>query len=251
MATVVSASDRTLQETLRVDEEGRLLVVVKGGGGGGGSTDISHLATKDELKAAVDSAAAARTALEASISQASTAATSAQTQAVSALNQAVQALTAAQAAVTREQLDAATSGVPRTVAIIKYTNVRCGGQATNEWLTPLGTLDTTDPMVGRDAWPAVRAAANLVMYMPEAGVYSCQIIVTSPSTQVVYLKDGQGTMAGLEGPKDPNKPVTLGTGLTFVFKTDIPNRLVRLPLAAPGSSRPNVGDCTFLITKLK
>lgn len=249
MATVVSVTDPSLQEVLRVDADGNLLVAVKGGGGGGGgSTDISHLATKAELEQAVT---AAQTALSAQTAEAYDKAQKAEGAGAAAFNRSTQAYKLASEAVTREQLDAATAGVPRTVAIIKYTNVRCGGQATSEWLTPLGTLDTTDPMVGSGAWPAVRAANNLVMYMPEAGVYSCQVIVNTPSTQVVYLKDGQGTMAGLEGPKDPAKPVTLGTGMTFVFRTDIPNRLVRLPLAAPGSTRPVVGDCTFLITKLK
>lgn len=250
MATVVSATDPSLQEVLRVDADGNLLVVVKGGGGGG-STDISHLDTKAELEQAVTAAQTARDALRTRTEEVHDKAQKAEDAGTAAANRSTEAYKLASEAVTREQLDAATSGVPRTVAIIKYTNVRCGGQAPKEWLPPLGTLDTTDPMVGSGAWPAIRATNNLVMYMPEAGMYSCQVIVSSPSTQVVYLKDGQGTMAGLEGPKDPDKPVTLGTGMTFVFSTDIPNRLIRLPLAAPGSNRPAVGDCTFLITKLK
>lgn len=104
MATVVSVDDRTLQEVLRVDSEGRLLVSVKGGGGG--NVDLSayetaaqagaKYSTKQEAAAAAAAANSAQTqvtALQGSVTQLASRTTAVETRAS-------QAATTAQAAQT-------------------------------------------------------------------------------------------------------------------------------------------------------
>lgn len=268
MATVVTADNPSLQGLLKVDAEGRLLVSVKGGGGGGGSVDLSNYYTKAETDTAVQKASQEATGAYQAATNASTLATQtkASVDAVEArLGTAEQGLsdlktrvdnlpTNSGGGITAEQLESAVSGIPRTVAILRYANVRLGAYTADggTWQVPLGNIDTsnneiTDP---GHVWSAVRAANNLVLTLPEKGVYRCDIIPETPSTQTMYLRDGQGTLNRLIGPKSAEEAVPLGSGISFLFHTNIDNRLVRIPLACNDSSRPSIGNCTFVFTRL-
>lgn len=136
---------------------------------------------------------------------------------------------------------------PKTIAVLEYTAAQTGASPN---IVPVGKLTATDFGSVDLTWPAVGARNDFVMTLPVAGTYMAQIIPYSPSETPVYLKDFQGTMDGFMGPKAEEQAVPLGTGFSFVFGTNIPNRLVRLPLATPGTARKPLPNMLVIITML-
>ena len=126
----------------------------------------------------------------------------------------------------------------------------CSAGATNgsEILQPLGTLYNANYGTIKFAWPALKAQDNFVLFIPEAGMYRCELVPMNASNQPIYLKDTQGTLDGMAGPMAEASAVPLGTGMTFVFGTNIPNRLVRLPIHCPGTSRKQIPDIMAIIS---
>ena len=115
-------------------------------------------------------------------------------------------------------------------------------------LQPLGTLYNANFGSIKFAWPDVKAQDNFVVVLPDAGMYLCQLIAMNSSNQPIFLKDTQGTLDGFAGPMAENAAVPLGTGMTFTFGTNIPNRLIRLPIHCPGGGRKQIPDIMAIIS---
>ena len=140
---------------------------------------------------------------------------------------------------------------PKFICALEYTNGQAGAKpAAGAALVPVATLTTSDLGSVDLTHPAVKAQDNWVMTLEQAGMYMCQLIPSEPSETKIYLHDFQGTMDGYKGPHEASKAVPVGTGLSFIFGTNIPNRLVRLPLATVGETRQPLPDMTVVITQL-
>ena len=140
---------------------------------------------------------------------------------------------------------------PKHIATLEYTGGQAGAKpAAGAALVPVATLTKTDLGSVKLTWPDVKAADNWVLTLPTAGMYMCQLIPSEPSETKIYLHDFQGTMDGYKGPREASKAVPVGTGFSFVFGTNIPNRLVRLPPATVGETRQPLPDMTVVITQL-
>ena len=140
---------------------------------------------------------------------------------------------------------------PKFIAALEYTNGQAGAKpAAGAALVPVATLTIADLGSVDLTHPDVKAQDNWVMTLPVAGMYMCQLIPSEPSETKIYLHDFQGTMDGYKGPREAAKAVPLGTGFSFIFGTNIPNRLVRLPLATVGETRQPLPDMTVVITQL-
>lgn len=140
---------------------------------------------------------------------------------------------------------------PKFICALEYTNGQAGAKpAAGAALVPVATLTTADLGSVDLTHPDVKAQDNWVMTLPTAGMYMCQLIPSEPSETKIYLHDFQGTMDGYKGPRAAEKAVPVGTGFSFIFGTNIPNRLVRLPLATVGETRQPLPDMTVVITQL-
>nr|DAR38151.1 MAG TPA: tail fiber-like protein [Caudoviricetes sp.] len=115
-------------------------------------------------------------------------------------------------------------------------------------MQPLGTLYNANFGSVKFAWPDVKAQDNFVVVLPDAGMYLCQLVAMNSSTQPIFLKDTQGTLDGFAGPMVESAAVPLGTGMTFTFGTNIPNRLIRLPIHCPGGARKQIPDIMAIIS---
>lgn len=146
---------------------------------------------------------------------------------------------------------AAEEHFPKFIAALEYTNGQAGAKpAAGAALVPVATLTKADLGSVKLTWPNASPQDNWVMTLPDAGMYMCQLIPSEPSETKIYLHDFQGTMDGYKGPREASKAVPLGTGFSFIFGTNIPNRLVRLPLATVGEARQPLPDMTVVITQL-
>lgn len=146
---------------------------------------------------------------------------------------------------------AAEEHFPKFIAALEYTNGQAGAKpAAGAALVPVATLTKADLGSVKLTWPNASPQDNWVMTLPEAGMYMCQLIPSEPSETKIYLHDFQGTMDGYKGPREASKAVPVGTGFSFIFGTNIPNRLVRLPLATVGETRQPLPDMTVVITQL-
>lgn len=140
---------------------------------------------------------------------------------------------------------------PKFIAALEYTNGKAGAKpAAGAALVPVATLTKADLGSVKLTWPNASPQDNWVMTLPDAGMYMCQLIPSEPSETKIYLHDFQGTMDGYKGPREAAKAVPVGTGFSFIFGTNIPNRLVRLPLATVGETRQPLPDMTVVITQL-
>lgn len=139
---------------------------------------------------------------------------------------------------------AAKSGLTpgQIIGVLQWRGCYTGATSPKEVLQPLGTLYNANFGTIKFAWPELKAADNFIVYMPDAGMYLCQLVAMNSSTQPIYLKDTQGTLDGFAGPMAESSAVPLGTGMTFTFGTNIPNRLVRLPIHCPGTVRKAIPD---------
>lgn len=146
---------------------------------------------------------------------------------------------------------AAEEHFPKFIAALEYTNGQAGAKpAAGAALVPVATLTKADLGSVKLTWPNASPQDNWVMTLPDAGMYMCQLIPSEPSETKIYLHDFQGTMDGYKGPRGAAKAVPVGTGFSFIFGTNIPNRLVRLPLATVGETRQPLPDMTVVITQL-
>lgn len=146
---------------------------------------------------------------------------------------------------------AAKEHFPKFIAALEYTNGQAGAKPTaGAALVPVATLTRADLGSVKLTWPNASPQDNWVMTLPDAGMYMCQLIPSEPSETKIYLHDFQGTMDGYKGPREASKAVPVGTGFSFIFGTNIPNRLVRLPLATVGETRQPLPDMTVVITQL-
>lgn len=146
---------------------------------------------------------------------------------------------------------AAEEHFPKFIAALEYTNGQAGAKpAAGAALVPVATLTKADLGSVKLTWPNASPQDNWVMTLPDAGMYMCQLIPSEPSETKIYLHDFQGTMDGYKGPREASKAVPVGTGFSFIFGTNIPNRLVRLPLATVGETRQPLPDMTVVITQL-
>lgn len=146
---------------------------------------------------------------------------------------------------------AAEEHFPKFIAALEYTNGQAGAKpAAGAALVPVATLTTADLGSVDLTHPAVKPQDNWVLTLEQAGMYLCQLIPSEPSETKIYLHDFQGTMDGYKGPREASKAVPVGTGFSFIFGTNIPNRLVRLPLATVGETRQPLPDITVVITQL-
>lgn len=145
---------------------------------------------------------------------------------------------------------ARTGRVPgEIIAVLQWRGCSAGATPpAGAVLQPLGTLYNANFGSVKFAWPDVKAQDNFVVVLPEAGMYLCQLVAMNSSTQPVYLKDTQGTLDGFAGPMAENAAVPLGTGMTFTFGTNIPNRLIRLPIHCPGGARKQIPDIMAIIS---
>lgn len=134
------------------------------------------------------------------------------------------------------------------IGVLQWRGCYAGATSPKEVLQPLGTLYNANFGTIKFAWPELKAADNFIVYMPEAGMYKCELVAMNSSTQPVYLKDTQGTLDGFAGPMAESSAVPLGTGMSFVFGTNIPNRLVRLPIHCPGTVRKAIPDIMAIIS---
>ena len=134
------------------------------------------------------------------------------------------------------------------IGVLQWRGCSAGATTAREVLQPLGTLYNANYGTIKFAWPQLKAADNFVLYIPEAGMYKCELVAMNSSTQPVYLKDTQGTLDGFAGPMAESSAVPLGTGMSFVFGTNIPNRLVRLPIHCPGTARKPIPDIMAIIS---
>lgn len=146
---------------------------------------------------------------------------------------------------------AAEEHFPKFIAALEYTNGQAGAKpAAGAALVPVATLTKADLGSVKLTWPNASPQDNWVLTLPDAGMYMCQLIPSEPSETKIYLHDFQGTMDGYKGPREASKAVPLGTGFSFIFGTNIPNRLVRIPLATVGETRQTLPDMTVVITQL-
>ena len=145
---------------------------------------------------------------------------------------------------------AAPSGlVPgQVIGVLQWRGCSAGATNGSEILQPLGTLYNANYGTIKFAWPELKAQDNFVLFIPQAGMYQCKLVAMSPSSQPIYLKDTQGTLDGFAGPMVESAAIPLGTGMSFVFGTNIPNRLVRLPIHCPGTSRKQIPDIMAVIS---
>ena len=134
------------------------------------------------------------------------------------------------------------------IGVLQWRGCSAGATTAREVLQPLGTLYNANYGTIKFAWPQLKAADNFVLYIPEAGMYKCELVAMNSSTQPIYLKDTQGTLDGFAGPMAESSAVPLGTGMSFVFGTNIPNRLVRLPIHCPGTARKPIPDIMAIIS---
>lgn len=146
---------------------------------------------------------------------------------------------------------AAQDHFPKLIACLEYTNGQAGAKPTGApALVPVATLTKVDLGSVKLTWPEVKAQDNWVIILPDAGMYMCQLIPSEPSETKIYLNDFQNTLDGYKGPQEPAKALALGTGFSFVFGTNIPNRLVRIPLTTVGETRQPLPDMIVVITQL-
>lgn len=145
---------------------------------------------------------------------------------------------------------AAPSGpVPgQIIGVLQWRGCSAGATNGSEILQPLGTLYNANYGTIKFAWPELKAQDNFVVVIPQAGMYQVKLVAMSSSPQPVYLKDTQGTLDGFAGPMVESAAIPLGTGMSFVLGTNIPNRLIRLPLHCPGTSRKPLPDIMAIIT---
>ena len=134
------------------------------------------------------------------------------------------------------------------IGVLQWRGCSAGATNGSEILQPLGTLYNANYGTIKFAWPELRAQDNFVLYIPLAGMYQVKLVAMSPSPQPIYLKDTQGTLDGFAGPMAESAAIPLGTGMSFVMGTNIPNRLVRLPIHCPGTSRKQIPDIMAIIT---
>lgn len=145
---------------------------------------------------------------------------------------------------------ARTGRVPgEIVAVLQWRGCSAGATPpAGAVLQPLGTLYNANFGSVKFAWPDVKAQDNFVVVLPDAGMYLCQLVAMNSSTQPIFLKDTQGTLDGFAGPMVESAAVPLGTGMTFTFGTNIPNRLIRLPIHCPGGARKQIPDIMAIIS---
>lgn len=145
---------------------------------------------------------------------------------------------------------AAPSGpVPgQIIGVLQWRGCSAGATNGSEILQPLGTLYNANYGTIKFAWPELKAQDNFVFFIPLAGMYQVKLVAMGASSQPVYLKDTQGTLDGFAGPMSESAAVPLGTGMSFVLGTNIPNRLVRLPIHCPGTSRKQIPDVMAIIS---
>lgn len=134
------------------------------------------------------------------------------------------------------------------IGVLQWRGCSAGATNGSEILQPLGTLYNTNYGTIKFAWPELKAQDNFVVIIPQAGMYQCKLVAMSSSAQPIYLKDTQGTLDGFAGPMVESAAVPLGTGMSFVFGTNIPNRLIRLPIHCPGTSRKQIPDIMAIIS---
>ena len=145
---------------------------------------------------------------------------------------------------------ARTGRVPgEIIAVLQWRGCSAGATPpAGAVLQPLGTLYNANFGSVKFAWPGVKAQDNFVVVLPDAGMYLCQLVAMNSSNQPIFLKDTQGTLDGFAGPMAENAAVPLGTGMTFTFGTNIPNRLIRLPIHCPGGARKQIPDIMAIIS---
>lgn len=145
---------------------------------------------------------------------------------------------------------ARTGRVPgEIIAVLQWRGCSAGATPpAGAVLQPLGTLYNANFGSVKFAWPDVKAQDNFVVVLPDAGMYLCQLVAMNSSNQPIFLKDTQGTLDGFAGPMAENAAVPLGTGMTFTFGTNIPNRLIRLPIHCPGGARKQIPDIMAIIS---
>lgn len=145
---------------------------------------------------------------------------------------------------------ARTGRVPgEIIAVLQWRGCSAGATPpAGAVLQPLGTLYNANFGSVKFAWPDVKAQDNFVVVLPDAGMYLCQLVAMNSSTQPIFLKDTQGTLDGFAGPMVESAAVPLGTGMTFTFGTNIPNRLIRLPIHCPGGARKQIPDIMAIIS---
>lgn len=145
---------------------------------------------------------------------------------------------------------ARTGRVPgEIIAVLQWRGCSAGATPpAGAVLQPLGTLYNANFGSVKFAWPDVKAQDNFVVILPDAGMYLCQLVAMNSSNQPIFLKDTQGTLDGFAGPMAENAAVPLGTGMTFTFGTNIPNRLIRLPIHCPGGVRKQIPDIMAIIS---
>lgn len=145
---------------------------------------------------------------------------------------------------------ARTGRVPgEIIAVLQWRGCSAGATPpAGAVLQPLGTLYNANFGSVKFAWPDVKAQDNFVVVLPDAGMYLCQLVAMNSSIQPIFLKDTQGTLDGFAGPMVESAAVPLGTGMTFTFGTNIPNRLIRLPIHCPGGARKQIPDIMAIIS---
>lgn len=136
----------------------------------------------------------------------------------------------------------------QVIGVLQWRGCSAGATNGSEILQPLGTLYNANYGTIKFAWPELKAQDNFVFFIPLAGMYQVKLVAMSPSSQPIYLKDTQGTLDGFAGPMVEAAAVPMGTGMSFVMGTNIPNRLVRLPIHCPGTSRKQIPDIMAIIT---
>ena len=134
------------------------------------------------------------------------------------------------------------------VGVLQWRGCSAGATNGSEILQPLGTLYNANYGTIKFAWPELKAQDNFVVIVPQAGMYQVKLVAMSSSPQPIYLKDTQGTLDGFAGPMSESAAIPLGTGMSFVLGTNIPNRLIRLPIHCPGTSRKQIPDIMAIIT---
>jgi hypothetical protein len=136
----------------------------------------------------------------------------------------------------------------QVIGVLQWRGCSAGATNGSEILQPLGTLYNANYGTIKFAWPELKAQDNFVVIIPQAGMYQVKLVAMSSSPQPIYLKDTQGTLDGFAGPMSESAAIPLGTGMSFVLGTNIPNRLIRLPIHCPGTSRKQIPDIMAIIT---
>ena len=134
------------------------------------------------------------------------------------------------------------------IGVLQWRGCYAGATNGSEILQPLGSLYNSNFGTIKFAWPELKAQDNFVFFIPLAGMYQVKLVAMGASSQPIYLKDTQGTLDGFAGPMVESAAVPLGTGMSFVLGTNIPNRLVRLPIHCPGTARKALPDIMAIIT---